>query len=455
MPLVNKEGMPERAREVFDSLRHRIGAEYDQGGSIGKRYRRQDEIGTPWGVTIDGDTADRRHRHPPRPRLADPGAGPDRRPRRAPPRQARGGLAEPEAGVDAAAASSASPRASGAESAQRALRGDAPAGHPEPMAGEADNGCVTSNEKRASLESRPIAELDAAVSTASSPPGSSSSRLQAPIGASTRRASGVDSSIASIAASTPSATEPDDPGVAGWPPSSAGGPGAVLSHRPAGAEWNLRGWSGAAGDHRAAMAPSQRPRSKFTPPCSPPTSAPSATGSRSRTVPRTLLDLATVLDHDAPGPRAERGRSGPARRLPSPSPPSSTGTAASAAPALCGEALADVAFGRGVTRRGARGALCSLHRRIPPAAAAPQRCGPRRRSHLRRRRPLARSGPDRRAPEHRPSRHACGDERRRRPHPPPHPRRLPRHLRHLGAARGPGRQRRRCAGDLLQLLIGR
>jgi len=57
MPLVNKEGMPERAREVFDSLKRRIGAEYDQGGSIGKRYRRQDEIGTPWGVTIDGDTA--------------------------------------------------------------------------------------------------------------------------------------------------------------------------------------------------------------------------------------------------------------------------------------------------------------------------------------------------------------------------------------------------------------
>ncbi len=57
MPLVNKEGMPERAREVFDSLKHRIGAEYDQGGSIGKRYRRQDEIGTPWGITIDGDTA--------------------------------------------------------------------------------------------------------------------------------------------------------------------------------------------------------------------------------------------------------------------------------------------------------------------------------------------------------------------------------------------------------------
>ncbi len=34
-------------------------AEYDDGGSIGKRYRRQDEIGTPWGVTIDHDSASR------------------------------------------------------------------------------------------------------------------------------------------------------------------------------------------------------------------------------------------------------------------------------------------------------------------------------------------------------------------------------------------------------------
>jgi glycyl-tRNA synthetase len=58
MPLVNKDGMPERARAVFDSLRHRIQAEYDSGGSIGKRYRRQDEIGTPWGITIDGGTAE-------------------------------------------------------------------------------------------------------------------------------------------------------------------------------------------------------------------------------------------------------------------------------------------------------------------------------------------------------------------------------------------------------------
>jgi glycyl-tRNA synthetase len=56
LPLVSKEGMPEKAREIFEQVRHRIPAEFDEGGSIGKRYRRQDEIGTPWGVTIDGQT---------------------------------------------------------------------------------------------------------------------------------------------------------------------------------------------------------------------------------------------------------------------------------------------------------------------------------------------------------------------------------------------------------------
>jgi glycyl-tRNA synthetase len=53
MPLVKKDGQPEQAREVYEDLRGRMQAEYDEGGSIGKRYRRQDEIGTPWGVTID------------------------------------------------------------------------------------------------------------------------------------------------------------------------------------------------------------------------------------------------------------------------------------------------------------------------------------------------------------------------------------------------------------------
>ena len=56
LPLVSREGMPEKARAVYDSLRQRVGAEYDEGGSIGRRYRRQDEIGTPWGVTVDGQT---------------------------------------------------------------------------------------------------------------------------------------------------------------------------------------------------------------------------------------------------------------------------------------------------------------------------------------------------------------------------------------------------------------
>ena len=56
LPLVSRDGMPERAREIFASLRGALQAEYDEGGSIGKRYRRQDEIGTPWGVTVDGQT---------------------------------------------------------------------------------------------------------------------------------------------------------------------------------------------------------------------------------------------------------------------------------------------------------------------------------------------------------------------------------------------------------------
>jgi len=53
LPLVNKDGQPELARKLYEELRTRVPAEYDTGGSIGKRYRRQDEIGTPWGVTID------------------------------------------------------------------------------------------------------------------------------------------------------------------------------------------------------------------------------------------------------------------------------------------------------------------------------------------------------------------------------------------------------------------
>jgi glycyl-tRNA synthetase len=56
LPLISREGMPERAREIYESVRPRVAAEYDEGGSIGRRYRRQDEIGTPWGITVDGQT---------------------------------------------------------------------------------------------------------------------------------------------------------------------------------------------------------------------------------------------------------------------------------------------------------------------------------------------------------------------------------------------------------------
>jgi glycyl-tRNA synthetase len=58
LPLVNKDGQPEKAREIYEQLRPRMSAEYDTGGSIGKRYRRQDEIGTPWGITVDHQTMD-------------------------------------------------------------------------------------------------------------------------------------------------------------------------------------------------------------------------------------------------------------------------------------------------------------------------------------------------------------------------------------------------------------
>jgi len=56
LPLVSKAGMPEKARAIYEEVRRRVPAEYDEGGSIGRRYRRQDEIGTPWGITVDGQT---------------------------------------------------------------------------------------------------------------------------------------------------------------------------------------------------------------------------------------------------------------------------------------------------------------------------------------------------------------------------------------------------------------
>ena len=56
-PLVKKEGMPEKARAIYDDCRRQFASFYDEKSAVGRRYRRQDEAGTPFCVTIDGDTA--------------------------------------------------------------------------------------------------------------------------------------------------------------------------------------------------------------------------------------------------------------------------------------------------------------------------------------------------------------------------------------------------------------
>src|SRR6266567_1367424 len=57
LPLVGKESaMVEQARGLYQDLRKSMSAEYDDAAAIGKRYRRQDEIGTPWALTIDEQT---------------------------------------------------------------------------------------------------------------------------------------------------------------------------------------------------------------------------------------------------------------------------------------------------------------------------------------------------------------------------------------------------------------
>jgi glycyl-tRNA synthetase len=55
-PLVNKEGMPEVALKLFNELKRDFKVFYDDSGSVGRRYRRQDEAGTPYCITIDGQT---------------------------------------------------------------------------------------------------------------------------------------------------------------------------------------------------------------------------------------------------------------------------------------------------------------------------------------------------------------------------------------------------------------
>jgi glycyl-tRNA synthetase len=55
-PLVKKDGMPERAHAIEADLRKAFHVTYDEKGAVGRRYRRQDEIGTPFCITVDGQT---------------------------------------------------------------------------------------------------------------------------------------------------------------------------------------------------------------------------------------------------------------------------------------------------------------------------------------------------------------------------------------------------------------
>ncbi len=56
LPLVRKDGLPEKARDIINDLRFHFNCQYDEKDTIGKRYRRQDAIGTPYCITVDYDT---------------------------------------------------------------------------------------------------------------------------------------------------------------------------------------------------------------------------------------------------------------------------------------------------------------------------------------------------------------------------------------------------------------
>jgi glycyl-tRNA synthetase len=56
MPLVKKDGLPEKSREIMDKLKMNYMCQYDEKDAIGRRYRRQDAIGTPYCITVDYDT---------------------------------------------------------------------------------------------------------------------------------------------------------------------------------------------------------------------------------------------------------------------------------------------------------------------------------------------------------------------------------------------------------------
>ena len=55
-PLVKKDGMPEVAQKIYRDLKKSFNVFYDEKGAVGRRYRRQDEAGTPYCITVDGQT---------------------------------------------------------------------------------------------------------------------------------------------------------------------------------------------------------------------------------------------------------------------------------------------------------------------------------------------------------------------------------------------------------------
>ena len=56
LPLVKKDGLPEFAQKIMDDLKYDFNCQYEEKDSIGKRYRRQDAIGTPFCITVDHDS---------------------------------------------------------------------------------------------------------------------------------------------------------------------------------------------------------------------------------------------------------------------------------------------------------------------------------------------------------------------------------------------------------------
>jgi len=80
MPLVKKDGLPDVAQRIIDQLKYDFNVVYDEKDSIGKRYRRQDAVGTPFCVTVDHQTLEDGTVTVRPPRYDAAGARGDRRP---------------------------------------------------------------------------------------------------------------------------------------------------------------------------------------------------------------------------------------------------------------------------------------------------------------------------------------------------------------------------------------